>query len=149
MKRRLFNLAALFSLLSFVTTCAFWLRALDGSNDYVEWESRNFTQVPTTRNYEQWDRSVWSVHARANPDAFFIFGRQPFYGYPRNYFNVHLYYWFVMPATALLPAVFVYKRLRKPRVVRAGLCPTCGYDLRATPSRCPECGAVPGVELQR
>jgi hypothetical protein len=44
----------------------------------------------------------------------------------------------------LAPAVSFGRRLRARARRNRGLCHRCGYDLRATPDRCPECGAVPG-----
>ena len=51
--------------------------------------------------------------------------------------------WLPTLLAAVLPAVWVVRFRRARRARREGLCPGCGYDLRATPDRCPECGAVP------
>jgi hypothetical protein len=40
----------------------------------------------------------------------------------------------------VLPTAWLVVRVHRRRVKRAGHCDDCGYDLRATPERCPECG---------
>jgi hypothetical protein len=49
-------------------------------------------------------------------------------------------FWCVAFPFALPMTFSLMRRLRRSRRLVGGLCPTCGYDLRATPSRCPECG---------
>jgi len=41
---------------------------------------------------------------------------------------------------------FVMIRREHDRLERIGHCTNCGYDLCATPDRCPECGTVPANE---
>jgi hypothetical protein len=53
-------------------------------------------------------------------------------------------WWFLMLASGALPALWCIHRARIARASKrqaGGLCPSCGYDLRATPDRCPECGS--------
>lgn len=57
---------------------------------------------------------------------------------------VNIPYWFLGLAFAI-PAALLVRRDRRLRKPRPGRCASCGYDLRATPDRCPECGTARAV----
>ena len=90
----------------------------------------------------------WQVFASTDyktplgPSTFFGFGTTAdklFYAqYGKGVYFPH---WFLALLFAILPALYLRAFIRSRRVQRLGLCRLCGYDLRATPERCPECGA--------
>jgi hypothetical protein len=87
---------------------------------------------------QTWHGFAWHTSNFANPGA-------KLSGYSNDF---SLPYWFIFLCAGILPAVLLY---RKPWRIRhrPGRCAKCGYDLCATPERCPECGTVPrAVRLQ-
>jgi hypothetical protein len=60
--------------------------------------------------------------------------------------SIH-FYPLIYPLIAINYAILIFIAYRLDRARRSGassaVCPICGYDLRATPNRCPECGSVP------
>jgi hypothetical protein len=55
-------------------------------------------------------------------------------------------FWFLSLVFGVLPGAWArmrwrqWRRARLARLRQAGVCPSCGYDLRASPDQCPECG---------
>jgi hypothetical protein len=56
--------------------------------------------------------------------------------------QMFLPHWLLALATGALPALWGTRRWCRRAKACAGLCSVCGYDLRASPTRCPECGTV-------
>jgi hypothetical protein len=61
----------------------------------------------------------------------------------RAYLHVGVSFWALALLTSFLPAVWLFhehRRRMRNRREQFGLCLRCGYDLRASHDRCPECG---------
>jgi hypothetical protein len=56
--------------------------------------------------------------------------------------GVAVEWWAISVIACVLPAGRLARWLLTGTQFAAGLCPTCGYDLRASTDRCPECGRI-------
>lgn len=140
-RRRLFTILSLLSLLLCITSVLSWVRSYGGPS-YLDFSTKDkwetfidFSEPGTLR--------IWRFAAQDRPrDAL-----------PRRrYLHVELKYRWICALTAAFPCVwlllFVQRMREQRRRRRAGLCPKCGYDLRATPERCPECGSPAAPEAR-
>jgi len=85
----------------------------------------------------------WSAHVGRGPEMLQTDGSL-YRGSTAYSLAVGMPEWFVASLTLLAPAAWIGSRIRVRGIRRKGCCPTCGYDLRATPDRCPECGRISG-----
>jgi hypothetical protein len=71
-----------------------------------------------------------------------VIGIQRFDYPPGHQWSFYIHALALCIAFASLPAVRVLKKIRRRDRLATEVCRECGYDLRATPERCPECGRV-------
>ena len=76
--------------------------------------------------------------------AGFAFASLPSYTPPSIRTAVLIFPIWSLALVASLPPALYLRRVRRAHKRRGeNQCAHCGYDLRATPDRCPECGAIP------
>jgi hypothetical protein len=170
MRRKLLPLCSAVSLLLFAATCALWVRS-DWAGDYVSWgDKRGLGGAITGRGdvmvYGEWvvedgvEMGEWAwglkresreptdlgkmrpAYMQSHVDGFgfrYETGRR---GEQVRNVEVYVPLWTLALASSVLPAARLLRRVSRARRLVRGRCCSCGYDLRATPQRCPECGAI-------
>lgn len=107
-------------------------RAAHGINAY--YDVRSWADNPRLIRHPDWVRGGFGLHRWH--ETYTKYGPK----YTNFYFGMALPFWLLAILCGIWPALYWHpRRIRRQRIT-AGLCPDCGYDLRGTPNRCPECG---------
>jgi hypothetical protein len=123
-------------------------RWISGVGDDWARNMTNFAITVSSRD-ETWDGWGLTV-VRGRGNAIDLVGSRTTSGAPSPalWFTVVAVPHWLVTSVAAFPALLwcaavVPKRRRLSRRRRLGLCLACGYDLRGSPERCPECGTIP------
>jgi hypothetical protein len=160
MKRRLLNVTTFLSLLACVASAVGWVRSHAVSDlafytsPGVSWSARvvtgrggvGFVLDHDVRSSEV-SRPGWHWDVTSPPGGYARGGWQTRLGFTVSggggLFSVAAPFWSLCLLFALPVGTSIVLRRRATRRAQQGKCPACGYDLRASPDRCPECGATP------
>jgi hypothetical protein len=136
------------------TTAVFWVRSHHRVDNFT-WTPKLDPAGPTKRSLHLLEsRDGWVVYLHASD--IYLHGKLPSVMLPgRGWrftwvrptggfgFIVACPHWFLMLVLAAPVGLgqLAIPALRRRHRRRRGLCAKCGYDLRASPERCPECGS--------
>ena len=115
---------------AYVSNGGIWVgrMALGARRPEPRWAFRRFSPSPV--EYEQ----------RLLPVLDLGFGYTPPNSRNTAMYGVAAPLWFVALVLGVVPGWWLMRILRRRRRGAGSCCRQCGYDLRATPLRCPECG---------
>jgi hypothetical protein len=139
MARFLFTAATVLSAALCLATLVLWMHRYP-RGDFCRLVNCNggFWYARSSRGFLHVGRMLY-VFPPTIPDTFLT--RHGFIWFSQGgVFLTALPHWFVTLVASVLPVAALTRRLRHRPI--PGTCPACGYDLRATPTRCPECGTA-------